>query len=498
MRGLRAPSLAGLVGWLVVLIGFVVGMRPLSDNSLFTHLATGRLIVASGIPREDPYSFTAAGEPWVVQSWLVSLVYGLGERMAGLGAVRALSGLLIGALLGLTWRLTSGADNSLPGRMGLLVLVVGAGAPFWAPRPLLVGLVLLALLLIVTLEGRDPRWAVPIMWAWVNSHGSFPLGAAAVGALCLGRFLDDRAARPAAVGPRQRAAAAEGDGAGAVTAGTGPEVWRPLVWVVIGILAGAIGPMGPRLLVFPVQLLGRMEILSRVVEWRSPSFDQLFSRVFLVQVAVAVLLLVRRPSYRTAVPLVVFTAAALMGQRSIPVASLVLVPGMAAGLDGFGRLRGRERSAAFGVAGGALTVVAVVLAGSVLVRLPPLQLGGYPTDALAWLDQHDGLGTGRRTFAEDTTGNLLELWRGTDAAVFLDDRYDMFPLSVLRDYVALNDASGRWEAILAEHGVVNVVWPRQSPLAALIASSPRWRVRFQDGTHLVACRRGTGPEGDQC
>jgi hypothetical protein len=74
----------------------------------------------------------------------------------------------------------------------------------------------------------------------------------------------------------------------------------------------------------------------------------------------------------------------------------------------------------------------------------------------------------------------------------------MFPLAVLRDYVALNDATARWEAVLHEHGVENVVWPRPSPLGELIAASPRWRIRYQDPTHLVACRRGSGPEGDQC
>src|SRR5690606_3925218 len=148
------------------------GCRSLSDNSLFTHLATGRLILADGIPTADPYSFTAPGEPWVVQSWLVSTVYALAERVAGLAAVRVLAGLLLGALLALAWRLTRPAGGLLV-RVGLVVLVIGAGAPFWAPRPLLPGLVLFALVLVVTVERRDPRVLVPVMWVWVNSHGSY-------------------------------------------------------------------------------------------------------------------------------------------------------------------------------------------------------------------------------------------------------------------------------------------------------------------------------------
>ena len=40
----------------VVLAGALIGARPLRDNSFFTHLATGRLILAEGMPTADPYS----------------------------------------------------------------------------------------------------------------------------------------------------------------------------------------------------------------------------------------------------------------------------------------------------------------------------------------------------------------------------------------------------------------------------------------------------------
>ena len=40
----------------------------------------------------------------------------------------------------------------------------------------MIGLVLLAVTLIAAEGGLDPRWLVPVMYIWVNSHGSFPLG----------------------------------------------------------------------------------------------------------------------------------------------------------------------------------------------------------------------------------------------------------------------------------------------------------------------------------
>jgi hypothetical protein len=471
----QAPSLAGLVGWVFGLVGFVVGSRPLSDNSLFTHLATGRLILDGGIPSVDPYSFTAAGEPWVVQSWLVSAVYGLVERGFGLAGVRVVAGLLVAALVMLAWHLSAPA-RALLVRVVLLGLVIGAGAAYWAPRPLLVGLVLLALVLVVVVDdAHDPRWLVPIMWVWVNAHGSFPFGVLVVGCLCLGRWLDGEG----------RA----GQGRSGADPATLHRLLRPLGWVVIGTLAGAINPLGPRLLVFPLELLGRMEVLSRVVEWKSPTFDQLASRLFLVQLVVAILALVRRPTYRAAVPLVVFTAAALMGRRSIPDASLVMVPGMAVGLAGLGRLDGRERQPAFAAAGAVLAALAVLAAGQMLTG-SSVDLRTYPVDALAWLDQRGALGPQSRVATEDTTGNFVELWRGgTRPPAFFDDRYDMYPLAMSRDYVAIHDGTSRWDEILAARDVDVLVWPRSSPLIDHVVSSPHWRIAYQDPTTAVACRR---------
>jgi hypothetical protein len=461
-RALRVPTVAGVLGWGVALLGFVVGCRPLTDNSLFTHIATGRLITHGGIPRLDPYSFTARGEPWVVQSWLVSTLYGFTERIAGLDGIRVIGGLLVAALLGLTWHLTAGARSLVP-RVALTGVAIAVNYPFRSPRPLLLGLVLLALVLIVLVEGHDPRVLVPVMWMWVNANGSFALGVVAVACVCAGRFLD---------GDRQR------------------RVWRPLGWAAAGAVAGAVSPLGPRLLVFPVQLLGRMEVLSRVVEWRSPDFGELFARAFLVQLALAVVLLVRRPSYETAVPLAVFTAIALAGQRSVPHASLVMMPGLALGLTGVGRLDGRERRAAVLAAGGVLTAMALLSARAALAE-PPVDLRTYPTDGLAWLEGHRLLGGGARVATEDTTGNLLELLRGDGASVFFDDRYDMFPLAVSRDYLDLFDATPRWDDVATRWRIDYLLWPRSSALSSLVASSPRWRVLYQDPTSLVACRRAS-------
>ena len=62
-RGHVPASADSLVVAVLTLVGLRLGLSPLSDNSAFTHLATGIRMVADGlvpeIPRVDPYTFTA-------------------------------------------------------------------------------------------------------------------------------------------------------------------------------------------------------------------------------------------------------------------------------------------------------------------------------------------------------------------------------------------------------------------------------------------------------
>ena len=97
--------------------GLLIGLGPLNDNSFLTHLATGRLMwTTHHIPHSDPYSFTAAGRSWVVQSWLASLCYGAADHWWGAAGVLLFVGLCAAIVAGLVWALTRPA-GSLVGRL---------------------------------------------------------------------------------------------------------------------------------------------------------------------------------------------------------------------------------------------------------------------------------------------------------------------------------------------------------------------------------------------
>ena len=443
-------------------IALLIGLGSLNDNSFFTHLATGRIIWDSHhIPGHDPYSWTALGHPWVVQSWLASVLYAGAEKIGGPGGVLILIAVTSAVLGALVWKLTAPA-GALLGRLLIVapVIIVGVDGG-WVERPLLFGLISLTLVLLAA-EGRlDPRWLVPVMWMWVNVHGSFPLGLVAIALLALGRRLDHEA-------PSVELAA--------------------LKWAGIGTAVGAINPLGPRLLIFPAELLSRQQVLSNVLEWKAPAFTHIGQRAFLVELALAIVFVARRPSWRATLPLAAFAVASLVGARNIVVASIVFIPGLARGLADLGEITGAQRRSIHRTAAIALVVIAV-LSMIVAASGPVYSYNGYPVAAVTWASRNGLLGPDSRVVARDFVGNFVEGRYGTSVKVFVDDRFDMYPVSVLEDFNSFNSASPSWDTILGKYNPTAVLWAPSEPLGQFLAASDRWRVVYSDQEFLIAVPR---------
>lgn len=460
---MRVPTLATLVGAVFGLWGLIIALQPLQDNSFLTHLATGRYILDHGIPSRDIYSFTAPHTAWVVQSWVVSVILALADKAGGGQGIHVVLAVVTVALALLVWRLTRPADR-LIGRIIAAALVLGVGAGTWAERPLLFGLLFFALALLAADGGLDPRWLVPVMWLWANIHGSFPLGLVALAAMAIGHRLD--------------------------TGEWGREL-TALKWAAIGTALAVINPLGPKLLVFPIHLLGRNDVLQNVIEWQAPRFQVTSERIFLVQIMVAIALLSRRPSWRAALPLAVFTGAALLGSRNVPVSSLAILPGLAVGLADVGTVRGDTRPSVGRVALAALLALGVLI-GVAGLGAKQYDVAAYPVDALAWMRTHGLDVRETRVVSRDYVGNYLEAVYGTEANVFIDDRVDMYPPELSKEFVTLLHGGVGWERVIDRHHADAVLWEARSPLGQLLEESPAWRVVYADEKWLVACRRSAG------
>lgn len=461
---LPTPAVVGALA--AATVGIVLGLRPLQDNSFLTHLATGRLILdRMAIPAEDVYSFTAAGSPWVVQSWLPSVLYALVERVGGDVALMLLRAVVTTALTLLLWRLTRRA-TSFGSRLLTVLMATVACAALWSPRPLLLGLVFLSLSVVVAEEDRWPTWAlIPIAWLWVNSHGTFPLLLAYLAVRTVGRRLDGA--------PIDRHL-------------------RLLGTAAAGIVVGAVGPLGVSGLLFPVELLGRSEQLREIVEWRSPSFTEVPNLVFLA-LGLCALVLPRERRWEDLLPAAAFLALAATGLRHIPVATVVLVPAVARALP----LRGsvafdpavRRAWRPLDVVVAASLTATCVLAAVVQLQRPAYDVRTYPVAELAWMTAEGLDPADVRVALPDYVGNYLTWRDGGAANVFMDDRFDMYPTHVVEAHRLLFAGERGWDAALDRYDIDAVLWPRKLPLAELVVADARWDVVHTTRGWIVATRR---------
>ena len=457
---LPRPSLLGAVGAAFVVWGLVTGLRPLFDNSFFTHLATGRLILDHGIPRADPYSFTAPGHPWVVQSWLASVVYAGLERGPGDWSLVVLHGAQTALLALLAWRLTRPA-GSLIARIIAVSPVVALGGKLWSSRPLLFGLTLFALTVLLAEDERwSLRWLLPGGWVWVNTHGSFPFGPIYLGVRALGRRLDRQ--------PPGR-------------------LPRLLAFSIVGTLLGALNPLGFRLLVFPVHLLGQRAVLSHVIEWQSPDFSKPENLVFLAHLLLAVLLLMRRPSWEDGIVATVFGVLGVVAVRNTALASFALAPVFARGLGRVGSITGERRSTLSAAAFAAIAALGLVLIVNA-ANGPAFSLRSYPTSELAWMRENGYLDG--RVATQDFVGNLRTLQEGRGRNVFFDDRFDMYPRAVGEASFDLLSGKPDYQAILDRYRVDTVLWEKKLPLASVLRADRRWRVVRITKSWVIVTRTG--------
>lgn len=483
---LELPAVAALLA-----CGFGVLAFPLSDYDYFWHLRTGYLILETGsIPTTDPFSFTAAGQPWVVQGWLFDLCTAWVHRSFGDTGVRA----FFVAWLLATWSVVQTsvrlfvADRSRA--LAITLLSAAGAATFFVARPVAATLLGFALTLFLLLKYRcsgHARWLMaipPVMAVWVNLHFGFVTGLGLIVLTCVADFLS----RWMPI-----------DGASTAKGSLTPL--RCLLLIAASVAALGLNPIGYDVVATTINMTGTNSA-SGVIEWHSPDFRLLGAQAFL---AVAGLTVVARTMSRTAadwldiVLLAAMTSAALYSMRHMPLASIAMAPLMARALAGWAVLpwenRWSERlpialrrSAGHDLGDGvhalnwSLTAVAAVgllLAAPAIAAWRDARVASIvPVQATRFLEASDLQG---RILNDYEAGGYLIHRLYPKQRVFVDGRYNPYAPDVIADYERLRQLGAGWLDTIDRYRV-DVILTRSPGLAfsqALIASS-RFRLVYAD------------------
>ena len=139
----------------------------------------------------------------------------------------------------------------------------------------------------------------------------------------------------------------------------------------------------------------------------------------------------------------------------------------------------------------ALTLaVAFIMFGASILTRPGLDLDPYPDEAVSFMEAEGLLSDAHRIAHRDFVGNYLELRYAGRVPVFIDDRYDMFPVEVSQDYRAFIEVKPRALEILDDRRIDVVLWDKGHPFQTLLVVSGRWQEVHADDDWVVLRRAG--------
>jgi hypothetical protein len=168
--------------YLLILKGFIFPL-PLLD--FWWHLKMGELILGGGsIPRTDLFSFTAAGETFVVQNWLSEIILFLTYKLGDFPLLIFFNTLLlVFSLIPIYYLCRKSSSRFWP---PLFAAALASVCMYGNLRPQNFSFLFFALFYLLLddyrFKRRDRLWLLPVLMVlWVNIHGGFVLGLILIG-----------------------------------------------------------------------------------------------------------------------------------------------------------------------------------------------------------------------------------------------------------------------------------------------------------------------------
>jgi hypothetical protein len=465
----------------LAMIFAVLAVLPLVkpvDNDFWWHLRTGDVILHSGIPRTDPFSWSMGGQPWVAHEWLSEAIIYVVETLFGYaGNVVLFSGVLIGAML-VMFRLGRNAGAGTRPLVALTLLAACVMGLFVTPRPQMFTFLLFAVFVAV-LAGEDEApsrrvWLLPpLMAIWANLHLGFTYGLAVIGCWVAARVYE-----------RLR--------------GSSASLRTPAAVAVACTLGACLNPHGPALLWFPLRyVFDNTVTASYVAEWHRPGLLNPFHTAIFGSAALLATSLISRTRPKPFLLLVtlLFVALAMQAVRNAPFVALLVVPVAGGAMARRWRAASADadsaiRMPAFAAIALPLLTVAIVApviasaAGVFSVWSPSTQ--GFPSAAVAFVRDHDA---GRRVLNGYSAGGYEIEELSPETKVFIDGRSEFYGDTFLRDYLTIVNTNAGWQALLAKYDPDVVLLPPGTPLAKKLRTDPGWRVSFTSDAAVVLERR---------
>ncbi len=437
-----------------LLIGLLLAIRAseaIGDNSFLWHIRAGSVQLDIGrVLTTDPFSFTAAGESWRTQSWIVELAYaGLESATPSLAWANWFVfgvGAVVLALIGMA--LYDRSRSPVIVTLGLLV-AMWLFAPFAQARPVIVSYVFMGALVLILRRKDELLWLlVPLLWLWAGVHGSWTLG----GVLIILELIRSRDLRLLKVG---------------------------IVSLVITLFT-AHG-IGTWIILYDFSRAGAA--LGLISEWQPPNFGGIAQAPYLIVIVGLFVGFARgRLTLRDLIVVLPFLFYGMTSERAVFPAAIVLLPFAVAGIPSPTLSRSTTSKS--------IVVTAMVVIGGMallpmLVRpLGVLDAERFPNDAVvASID-------GSTVFHDTAVGGYLIYAAWPDDLVYIDDRAELYGFERLEGFVRAQ--SGDYVEVFDRYDIeVAIVKPDSALFRRLTADGWMLEVESEEFVTLSAPADGS-------
>lgn len=485
LRGWVKASTSFLAVLALALVGIQFAMTMIhpdfNDPDIWWHIRDAQyLLQYHHFLRQDTFSFTVFGHPWVNTEWLSEVPFYLAYRAFGLAGVQALTFLLPSTLMLMLLYLCYQESRNFKASIFVCVFASFLAVVSYGPRTILLGYILMLVLLIILQRfrqhGTAPLWALPPLFClWANTHGSWALGLILFFLIGIAGLVGGEWGRIES------------------TRWTPPQLRKLVIAGTASVAALFVNPYGWRLVYYPFDLALKQKLnVSHVAEWVPVNFQDLRGKFVFIVIAgllVAALVCKRKWNLGEIFMLLFALFTALSHIRFLVLLAIVVAPILAKVLDFFPPYHPELDTPRVNV-----VVMLGIIAGMAYVwprtaRLEQSLAKSYPVAAVSHLKAHPAQGN---LLNDYLWGGYLG-WEDPDLKVFIDSRVDVFEYAgVLQDYLDLLGSDSlvrRLDPILQKYNIRYVLFPsgdngnrllQGSGLIYLLQHNPNWKVDYQD------------------
>jgi tetratricopeptide (TPR) repeat protein len=474
---------------LLIVLSFLIGFFKIYSSDIWWHIKTGEIILSHGIPRTDPFSFTAIGNPWITHEWLAEIFLYMLYRVAGIAGLITFKGIISAAIAYILYHF--GRVNKVspaPTAATAIFAVAGMSYMIYA-RPHVFTFLFLAILTFFLFKPfRDDRsfkierWVfIPlIFWLWANSHAGFILG--------LGIYWVVVA----------REVLLPGSGDRTFT----KRLTKSALPAILATLVCLLNPNGFKIFTYTIMIAGNPAFKSKISEWVSPLFlgpDEWLARAILfIASALGLFAMIKHLKKKPDVSIIILATAvsAWFAMRNIQ--NFVIVLSFALLSIPSSGMRHRLKSSLTAKRNFSITAVFWIVLCFLLVRDYQknngrlgygLADGAFPVNAAEFLKKVGFKGNIVNVLGD---GGYL-IWAGyPDWKVYIDGRLDVYGEALFDRYRETiqggSDALGLFDKLDVGAAVLPMP-PLMGNVRTQLATDSRWVLVYFDDFYLIYLKR---------